>query len=598
MRIRGRWGVAGAVVIFILILFVFRGREEKGKKVEKTKSSRHKGQEEYVDRRGIRVIVGHYKGDEGPGPNLTLEELNSNNLDPEAGAGEGGRPVNLKPREVIRAKRLFHINQFNIVASDKISLDRKLEDQRSAECRLLRYDLTSLPSTSIVIVYHNEAYSTLLRTLHSATNNSPLGLIKEFVLVDDASARSFLGPSLEKDLKSFSVPVNIIRTASRVGLIQARLIGAKAATAPILTFLDAHCECTEGWLQPLLYRVNEDRTAVVCPIIDIINDDTFQYTKSFSLHWGAFNWDLHFRWFSMGPTEMVKRRENSTRPYRTPTMAGGLFSIDREYFWQSGSYDEAMDIWGGENLEMSFRVWQCGGSVEIAPCARVGHVFRKASPYSFPREGGVGAVLHNNLARVAGVWLDEWQGFFNRINPSAQEAAKTQNLTSRKQLRERMGCKNFAWYLDNVWPETFFPRLGQFFGRLKNEANSQCLTSPHRRPGTQSTQPSGPASLDSCTTGVAGGQVFSHSKEGCIMTNESICLDCPQWKEQEPGIRFAACSGIDRQEWFIKDSKVVHRLSSLCLTLSRGATSDSLTLQRCTEEKEQRWMQEEEAWHD
>ena len=44
-------------------------------------------------------------------------------------------------------------------------------------------------------------------------------------------------------------------------------------------------------------------------------------------------------------------------------MAGGLFSIHRQYFFDIGSYDEEMDIWGGENLELSFRV-----SITVTPC--------------------------------------------------------------------------------------------------------------------------------------------------------------------------------------------------------------------------------------
>lgn len=41
-------------------------------------------------------------------------------------------------------------------------------------------------------------------------------------------------------------------------------------------------------------------------------------------------------------------------------MAGGLLAVDREFFFKLGGYDEGMDIWGGENIEMSLRVCYTG----------------------------------------------------------------------------------------------------------------------------------------------------------------------------------------------------------------------------------------------
>jgi hypothetical protein len=71
-----------------------------------------------------------------------------------------------------------------------------------------------------------------------------------------------------------------------------------------------------GWLENLISRIAEDRTRVVCPVIDIINDDTFAYVRSFELHWGAFNWELHFRWYTLGGGEIKRRKQDITQPFR------------------------------------------------------------------------------------------------------------------------------------------------------------------------------------------------------------------------------------------------------------------------------------------
>jgi polypeptide N-acetylgalactosaminyltransferase len=61
-----------------------------------------------------------------------------------------------------------------------------------------------------------------------------------------------------------------------------------------LTFLDSHIECAPGWLEPLLDRIARNSSNVACPVIDVIDDETleFSYQDPSSLQVGGFDWDM------------------------------------------------------------------------------------------------------------------------------------------------------------------------------------------------------------------------------------------------------------------------------------------------------------------
>ncbi|CAK5081198.1 unnamed protein product [Meloidogyne enterolobii] len=298
----------------------------------------------------------------------------------------------------------------------------------------------------------------------------------------------------------------------RSGLIRARLAGSAMAKGDILLFLDAHVEVSIGWLEPLIIRVAEDRTRVVAPIIDVISDDTFEYVTASDTTWGGFNWHLNFRWYPVPEREMKRRNWDRSLPIQTPTIAGGLFAIDKKYFYEIGSYDKGMHVWGGENLEISFRVWMCGGSLEIHPCSRVGHVFRKQTPYTFP--GGTATIIHHNARRTAEVWMDDYKQFFYATVTAARHV-DVGDVTERQRLRERLKCKSFKWYLENIYPESPLPANYLSIGEIKNPSTKLCIDTMGKSGG----QPPG---VTGCH-GQGGNQAWSLTGDGEIRTDET-CL--------------------------------------------------------------------------
>ena len=76
---------------------------------------------------------------------------------------------------------------FNQEVSDNIPASRPVFDYRHSQCKAMSYQHAGLPTTSVIICYHNEARSTLLRTVVSVLDRSPPELIKEIILVDDSS---------------------------------------------------------------------------------------------------------------------------------------------------------------------------------------------------------------------------------------------------------------------------------------------------------------------------------------------------------------------------------------------------------------------------
>ncbi|KAL2305077.1 hypothetical protein Nmel_007047 [Mimus melanotis] len=382
-------------------------------------------------------------------------------------------------------------------------------------CKYWHYD-DNLLTSSVVIVFHNEGWSTLMRTVHSVIKRTPRKYLAEIVLIDDFSNKAHLQERLDDYIKQWNGLVKVFRNERREGLIQARSIGAqKAKLGQVLVYLDAHCEVGINWYAPLIAPISKDRTTCTVPLIDYIDGNDYsiepqQGGDEDGFARGAWDWSLLWKRIPLSHKEKSKRkhktepyrttctvplidvidgntfkivpqgggdedgfargawdwsmlwkrvpltkrekesRKTKTEPYRSPAMAGGLFAIERDFFFELGLYDPGLQIWGGENFEISYKIWQCGGKLLFVPCSRVGHIYRLQGWQGNPPPVYVGSSpTLKNYVRVVEVWWDEYKDYFYASRPETK-ALPYGDISELKKFREDHNCKSFKWFMEEI----------------------------------------------------------------------------------------------------------------------------------------------------
>uniref|UniRef100_A0A8C9J533 Polypeptide N-acetylgalactosaminyltransferase n=1 Tax=Piliocolobus tephrosceles TaxID=591936 RepID=A0A8C9J533_9PRIM len=479
-----------------------------------------------------------------------------------------------------KAQDLFRKFGYNAYLSNQLPLNRTIPDT-DHRCLQKTYP-SQLPSLSVILIFMNEALSIIQRAITSIINRTPSRLLKEIILVDDFSSNGELKVHLDEKIKLYNQKypglLKIIRHPERKGLAQARNSGWEAATADVVAILDAHIEVNVGWAEPILARIQEDRTVIVSPVFDNIRFDTFTLDK-YELAVDGFNWELWCRYDAL-PQAWIDLHD-VTAPVKSPSVMG-ILAADRHFLGEIGSLDGGMLIYGGENVELSLRVWQCGGKIEILPCSRIAHLERHHKPYALD----LTPALKRNALRVAEIWMDEHKHmvYLAWNIPLQNSGIDFGDISSRVALREKLKCKTFDWYLKNVYPllKPIHTIVG--YGRMKNLLDENvCLD--------QGPVPGNTPIMHYCH-GFSSQNVYYHLTGelyvGQLIAEASArdrCLTDPGKAEKpilEPCSE-AARNGLHIYWDFKRGGAVINRDTKRCLEMKKDLLGNHvLVLQTCT----------------
>lgn len=366
--------------------------------------------------------------------------------------------------------------------------------------------------------------------------------------------------------------------------MKCRNLGVKLSSGEIIVFLDSHCEVTNFWLEPLIKEILINNNTIAVPELGLIDNYSFQfYYNNKNRYVGGFTWSLKLN------KMLINNKNLKGTNYETPIMIGGNYAINKQYFLRMGGYDENMKNYGGDDIEMSLRVWMCGGRLVMVSCSIIGHVSKFKTQISQLKYENM---RKYNLIRIADIWLDDYNKIFRRASgyqifdyflffhliliPSKFVKFINYRLTKsnpinpikRKLLRKNLNCKSFKWFLNNIFYQQFIPGTELYNGVIINIYNKYCLINDVK------------LKLINCSDTIKLNFKWFFTKIGEIRnSNWEYCWTISKLFDN---ILMENClySSQSNQIWFYdnKIKKFIHKNSNLCLDLIKK----KITLYYCS----------------
>lgn len=303
-------------------------------------------------------------------------------------------------------------------------------------------ELEEIPLISVIMSSHNEGDS-LRRTVESVQAQ---GLDVELLLVDDGSDDGSFDFLQQLPYRGDG-RVRSFRFEESVGCVRGRHQGVLMATGELVLFLDAHMAVPENFFTEMVgaWQRAGPLSAIV-PHVAILEEETWEIGPPTGQYF-AINERLEFVW-------------QESKPPGTLTSVGGgcCVLMARDLYHRVGGFDLNLRRWGSEFTDLILKVYNVGGSCQLEPDVRVGHLFRKVFPYTMTHLD----VSYNKLRTAFVHFSDEvFQRYWDLTleDPGFAEARpwfeeSLPELESRREA-QRASCRRHPdWF-----PAMFLPGL-------------------------------------------------------------------------------------------------------------------------------------------